>query len=79
MTHNKYLSFLLFEDNDSISAKPAVQILSLNLAYTFLHLNFLIIGLCNFLSSCSFTLIPDPVFLSKNLCTALANALCYPS
>ena len=63
MTHNKYLTFLFLEDNDSISAKSAAQILSLNLAYTFLLLNFLIAGLRNSSASCSFTLIPDPVFL----------------
>ena len=65
MTHNKYLTFLFFEDNDPISAKSAAQILSLNLAYTFLLLNFLITGLCSSSASCSFTLIPDPVFLSR--------------
>ena len=32
MAHNNYLTFLFFVDNDSISAKSAVQILSLNLA-----------------------------------------------
>ena len=67
MTHNKYLTFLFFEGNDSISAKSAAKILFLNLAYTFLLLNFLITGLCNSLASCSFTCAPDPVFLSKNL------------
>ena len=67
MTHNEYLTFLFLEDNDSISAKSAAQILSLNLAYTFLLLDFLITGLCNSLASGLFTLIPDPVFLSKNL------------
>ena len=40
MTHYKYLRFLFFEDIDSISSKSAAQILSLNLAYTFLLLNF---------------------------------------
>ena len=65
MTHNKYLTFLFFEDNDPISAKSAAQILFLNLAKTFLLLNFLITGLHNPSASCSFTLIPDLVFLSK--------------
>ena len=65
MTHNKYLTFLFFEDNDSISAESAAQILSLNLAYTFLLFNFLITDLCNSSASCSFTLFPEPVFLSK--------------
>ena len=62
MTHNNYLTFLSFEDNDPISAKSAAQILSLNLSYTFLLLNFLITSLCDSLAGCSFTLIADPVF-----------------
>ena len=45
--HNKYLRVSLFEDNRPISAESANQILSLNLAKTFLLLNFLITGLCN--------------------------------
>ena len=65
ITHSKYLTFLFFEDNDSISAKSAAQILPLNLAYTFLLLNFLITGLCNSPANRSFTLFPDPAFLSK--------------
>ena len=32
ITHNKYLTFLFFEDNYFISAKSAAEILSLNLA-----------------------------------------------
>ena len=62
MAHNKYLTylFLFFAGNDSISANRAAQILSLNLSYTFLLLNFLITGLCNSSASCPFTLIPDP-------------------
>ena len=32
VTHNKYLTFLFFQDNDPISAKSATQILSLNVA-----------------------------------------------
>ena len=40
----KYLTFLFLEDNDSISAKFASQILSLNRAWDFLLLNFLITG-----------------------------------
>ena len=79
MTHNKYLAFLFFEENDSISAKYAAQILSLNLTYTFLLFSFLITGLCNSSASCSFGLIAESVFLSKNLDTMLANALPYPS
>ena len=65
--HNKYLTFLFFGDNDSISAKSAAQILSLNFAYLFLLLNFLITGLCSSSASCSFTLLPDPVFLIEKL------------
>ena len=75
MTHNKYLTLLFFEENDSISAKSAAQILPLNLAYTFYLLSFLITGLCNSSASCSFTLISDPVFLSKNLHTIPPNTL----
>ena len=75
MTHNKYLKILFFEDNDSISAKSATQILFLNLAYNFLLFNFLVTDLCNSSASYSFTfaptllvaLAPDPVFLSKIL------------
>ena len=73
MAHNEYLIFLFLEDNDPISTKSVAQILSLNLAKSFLLLNFLVTGLCNSIASCSFTLIPvllvalapDPVFLSK--------------
>ena len=54
MTHNKYLRFLILEDNDPSSAKSAAQILSLNLAKTF----FLTTGLCSSRASCSFTLTP---------------------
>ena len=39
--HKKCLTLPFLEDNDPISARPTVQILSLNLAYTFLFLNFL--------------------------------------
>ena len=65
MTNNKYLTYLFFEDNDSISAKSEAQILSLNLAYTFLLLNFLITGLCNSSASNSFRLISYPFFYQK--------------
>ena len=54
VTHNKYLTLLFFEDNDSISAKSAAKILSLNVAYTFVFSNFLISDLCNSTASCSF-------------------------
>ena len=49
MTHNKYLTFLFLEDNDSISAKSAPQDFSL------------VSDLCNYSANCSFTLAPDPV------------------
>ena len=75
MTYNKYLTLFLFQDNDPISAKSDAQILSLNLAETFLFLNYLSAGLCNSSASCSFTLALDPVFLSKNLYTIIATAL----
>ena len=52
MRHNKYSTFLLLEYSDPISAKSADQILSLNLAYIFLLLTFLITGLCNSSASC---------------------------
>ena len=55
------------EDNDFISAKSAAQILSLNLAFTFVHLNFGTTDLCNSAVSCSFALSPNPCFLSKDL------------
>ena len=63
--HNKYSTF--FYDIFFISNNSAAQILPLNAKYTFLLLNFLITGLCNSSTSYVFTLIPDPVFLSKNL------------
>ena len=58
MTHNKYLTFLFFEDSDSISSKSAAKILSLNLAWTFLFLNFLVTSLCSSSASYLFTLAP---------------------
>ena len=67
MMHNKYFTFLFLEENYSTSAKSSAQILPLNLAYTFLLLKLLITGLRNYSASCSFTLIPDPVFLAKIL------------
>ena len=67
MAHKKYLTFLFLENNDLISAESTAQILFLNLAKTFLLFIFFITGLCNSSASCSFTLTPDPVFLSKNL------------
>ena len=47
MSHNRYLNPLLYLLNDCISAKSTPDILSLKDEYTFLFLNFLIIGLCN--------------------------------
>ena len=35
MTHNKYLTFLFFEDNDPISAKSAVQYCAKNHIFFF--------------------------------------------
>ena len=66
MTHNKYVAFLFFEDNYSISVKSVAQILSY-LSYTFLLLNFFITVLCNSSASCSLTLTPNLVLLSKEL------------
>ena len=65
--NNKYVTFLFFEDNVSISAKSAAKILSLNLAKAFLFLNFLVTGLSNSSVRCLFILAPDTVFLSRNL------------
>ena len=45
ITHNKNLNPLLNVLINYISAKSAPQILSLNAEYTFLFLNFLIMGL----------------------------------
>ena len=56
MIHKNYLTFLIFEDKDSISAKCTTKILSLNLAYT-----FFLTGLFN-TSTGSFICIPDPDF-----------------
>ena len=63
MAHNKYLTFLFFEDNDFTSAKSSAPKFFLNLAYTLLLFNFLSSGLCSSSASFPFTLIP--VFLSK--------------
>ena len=79
ITHNKYLTFWLKKDNNLISVKSAAEILSLNLAKNFRLLNFLIIGLCNFPVSSSFTLAQDLVFLSKYLSTIFANPQWHPS
>ena len=67
ITHNKYLIILFLEGNDPISAKSTAQISSLNLAYTFLLLNFVITGLCNSSVSCSITRNQDLVFCFKKL------------
>ena len=45
ITHNKNLIPLLYLLNNCVSAKSASQILSLNVKYTLLFPNFLIIGL----------------------------------
>ena len=75
MAHNKYLTLFFFVENHYIPAKSDAQVLSLNLACTCLLPHFLIPGLYNSSASCSFIIIPDPVFLSKNLETTLTNAL----
>ena len=54
---HKYLAFLFFDNNISISVKSAAQI--------FLLLNFLFADFCNCPAKCSFTIIPDPVFVWK--------------
>ena len=66
MTHNKYLTQLLEENNDPILGKSAAQILSLNLKQNFLRFNFLSYGLCNSSVSFLFTFAPDPIFMLKN-------------
>ena len=67
MMHKNYLTFLFLEDNEPISSKSDTQILSLNVRLTFVYLIFLNTGLSHFSASCSFTLTPDPAFLSKHL------------
>ena len=47
ITDNKYLTLLIFEGNNFVSAKSAAKMLSLNLAQNILLLNFLITSLCN--------------------------------
>ena len=47
ITHKEYLASQLKEDNYSISAKFAAQILSLYPEFTFIFLNILITSLCN--------------------------------
>ena len=47
MTHNKNLNLLLNLRIDCLSAKSALQILSIQVKCTFLLLKFLINGLCN--------------------------------
>ena len=48
ITHNKNLNALLNLFINCISARSASQILSIKIEGTFLFLNFLIIGLCNY-------------------------------
>ena len=69
ITHDKNLIPLLNLLINCMSAKSGPQILALNDEYTFLFLNFLIIGLCNSsanYSFCSIAIAPPEVFLSKN-------------
>ena len=47
MTHNKNLNLLLNLRIDCLSAKSALQILSIQVKCTFLLFMFLINGLCN--------------------------------
>ena len=70
LTHNENLIPILNLLINYISAKSALQILSLNDEYTFLLLKFAKIGLWNSSASCWFDidLIASPkVFLSSNL------------
>ena len=61
MAHNKYLKTQFLEDSNLISAKYSAQILSLNLAYTFLLLIFLITGLRNSLHLNLYTILTNPI------------------
>ena len=67
MAHNKYLTLLFFVDNDSILVKSAAQTLSLNLEYTFLLLNFLIIGLFTSSPSCYMSLFQSCFLIKKRI------------
>ena len=67
VTHNKYLAPWFLEDDNSILAKYAAQILSLNLAQAFLLLNFLITSFCNFGAGSTLTVAPASFFLPINL------------
>ena len=66
IAHNRYLIFLFLEDNDLISAKSSAQLLPLKEKFTCFLLSFLITAFCKSLAICSFKLIYDPVFLTKN-------------
>ena len=72
ITHNNNLNPLLNLFMNSIYAKSAPEILSINVECTFLLLNFPITALCNSSANYLFVifsfLIPLPeLFLSKNL------------
>ena len=72
ITHNKNLNPLLNLLINCISTRSAPQILPIKGECTFLLLNFLIIGLCNYFANSlldifSFLTVPPEVFLSKNL------------
>ena len=72
IAHKRYLVPLFYLLIKCISAKSTLQILSLKEEYTFLFLNFIIIGLWSSSANCWFSLIlyliPAPFdFLSKNL------------
>ena len=86
--HNKKRIPLLNLLINCISVKSAPQILSLDELYTFRFLNFLITGLCNSFTNCSFCLIsfliadlkPQPLtFYQKDLWTIKARPLSCPS
>ena len=72
VTHNKNLNPLLNLIINCMSARSALQILSIKGEYTFLFSNFLIIGLSNssanyLLDVFSFLTVRPEVFLSENL------------
>ena len=80
ITHNKNVNSLLNLLINCISARSAPQILSIKVDFTFILLNFLIIGLCNSSTNCylaksegrwsdifSFKIALPEVFLLKNL------------
>ena len=68
ITHNKNLNPLLHLLTNYISARSALQILSIKGKCTFLFSTVLIIVLCNYLLEVfSFLTVPLEAFLSRNL------------